>query len=213
MLPSSPVPQWVCFLPLLLCFIVQKTPSKMTLDIYVNTAIFWLHIFQSIYFTSFRRHEGKKIACMLPRVSTVRSCRMAVQALSGVLTQLLWELHSNALFHCVILYAQAMWQMAFSGAYNGTAEWEKNCLSLWGCSFSANWVFGLLCALSFNIVLACRRRRMAGLYIVSRLRVMLVQLMEETSPEDEERLFTMDDCHSHRKPVHTFIPLMPTTET
>lgn len=55
---------------------------------------------------------------------------------------------------------------------------------------SANWVLGILCALSFNIVLACRRRRVAGLYIVSRLRVMLVQLIGEASPEDEERLFT-----------------------
>lgn len=70
----------------------------------------------------------------------------------------------------------------------------------------------LLCALSFNIVLACRRR-VAGLYILSRLRVMLVQLIGKASPEDEERQFTMDDCHSHRKPVHAFIPLMPTTGT
>lgn len=69
---------------------------------------------------------------------------------------------------------------------------------------SANWVLGLLCALSFNIIPACRRRRVAGLYIVSRLRVMLVQLIGEASPEDEERLFNMDDCYSHRKPVHTY---------
>lgn len=38
----NPVPQWICFFPLLLCFIVQKAPSKMTLDIYVNRALFWL---------------------------------------------------------------------------------------------------------------------------------------------------------------------------
>lgn len=118
---------------------------------------------------------------MLTQVSTVRSCRMAVQAVSGVLTQLLWGMHTNTLFHCVILYAQAMWPLAFSGAYKGTAEWE-NCLSQWVCSLSANWVLGLLCALSFNIIPACRRRRVAGLYIVSRLRVMLVQLIWEGFP-------------------------------
>lgn len=190
------------FLPSLLNFIVQKTPSKMTLDIYVNTALFRLCAFQSIYFTSFRRHQGKKIACMLTQVSTVRSCRMAVQAVSGAVTPLLWGMHTNALFHCESLYAQAMWQLAFSGAYKGTTEWES-CLSQWVCSLSANWVLGFLCALSFNIVPACRRR-VAGLCIVSRLRVILVQLIGEASPEDEERLFTMDDCHSHRKPVHTY---------
>lgn len=69
---------------------------------------------------------------------------------------------------------------------------------------SANLVLGSLCALSFNVVPACRRRRVAGLYIVSRLRVMPAQFIGEASPEDEEGLFTMDDCHSHRKPVHTY---------
>lgn len=54
---------------------------------------------------------------------------------------------------------------------------------------------------------------MAELYVESWLRVVLVKLIGEASPEDEERLFTMDDCHTHRKPVHTFIPLMPTTGT
>lgn len=198
------VPQWVCFFSLLLCFLVQKAPSKMTLDIYVNTALFWLYAFQSIYFTSFKRHQGKKIACMLTQFCTVRSCRMAVQAVSGVLTQLLWGVHTNALFHCLILYAQAMWPLAFSGAFKGTAEWEKNCLSRWVCPLSANWVLGWLCALSFNIVPACRRRRVAGTVHRGRLRVMLVQFIGEASPEEEERLFTMGDCRSHRKPVHTY---------
>lgn len=74
-------------------------------------------------------------------------------------------------------------------------------------------MLGLLCVLSFNVVSACRRRRVAELYVESWLRVVLVKLIGEASPEDEERLFTMDDCHTHRKPVHTFIPLMPTTGT
>lgn len=139
----NPVPQCVCFFPLFLCFIVQKTPSKMTFDIYVNTALFWLCAFQSIYFTSFKRHQGKKTTCMLAQVSTVRSCRMAVQAASGELTQLLWGMHSNTFFYCVILYAQAMWQLAFSGAYKGTAEGEKNCLSLRVCSLSCKLDVGL----------------------------------------------------------------------
>lgn len=126
-----------------LCFIVQKTPSKMTFDIYVNTVLFWLCAFQSIYFTSFKRHQGKKTTCMLAQVSTVRSCRMAVQAASGELTQLLWGMHSNTFFYCVILYAQAMWQLAFSGAYKGTAEGEKSCLSLRVCSLSCKLDVGL----------------------------------------------------------------------
>lgn len=54
---------------------------------------------------------------------------------------------------------------------------------------------------------------MAGLYTVSRLRVVLVQLTGGASPQGEERLFTVDECHPHRKPVHTSVPLMPTTGT
>lgn len=45
---------------------------------------------------------------MLVEVSTVRSCKRAVQAVSVVLTPLLWGMHANMRFHWVILYAQAM---------------------------------------------------------------------------------------------------------
>lgn len=51
------------------------------------------------------RHQDKKIAYMLVEVSTVRSCKMAIQAVSVALTQLPWGMHSDVLPHCVILYA------------------------------------------------------------------------------------------------------------
>jgi len=68
---------------------------------------------------------------MLVEVSTVRNRKMAIQAVPVVLTQLLWGMHSNVLFHCVILCAWATQQAASSGTYWGTAEWERNSLSLW----------------------------------------------------------------------------------
>lgn len=54
------------------------------------------------------RHQDKKTAYMLVEVFTVRSCEMAIQAVSVVLTQLPQGMHSDVLPHCVILYAWAM---------------------------------------------------------------------------------------------------------
>lgn len=66
---------------------------------------------------------------------------------------------------------------------------------------------------SLMLFLPAERREVAGLYVVSRLRVVLVQLVRGASPGDEERLFTMEDGCSCKKPLHTSIPLMPTTRT
>lgn len=42
------------------------------------------------------------LVLVLVEVSTVRSCKMAIQAVSVAFTQLLWGMHSNVLLCCVI---------------------------------------------------------------------------------------------------------------
>lgn len=145
---------------------------------------------------------------MLVEVSTVRSCKMAIRAVSVVLT--LWGMHSNALFYCDPICLGNVTSGIFWSLLRDSRE--ERLVSV-DCSLSANCILCLPCALFFNIVLAHERRRVAGLYVVSRLRAVLVQLIRTASPKDKERLFTMVDCCSCKKPVHTSIPLTPATET
>lgn len=93
-------------------------------------------------------------AYMLVEVSTVRSCKMAIQAVSVVLT--LWGMHSNAPFYCDPIClgnvtSGIFWSLLEDGR-------EERLVSV-DCSLSANWVLCLPCALFFNIVLAHRKEK------------------------------------------------------
>lgn len=82
-----------------------------------------------------------------------------------------------------------------------------------GCSLSENWVLCLPCAPSFNIVPAGRKEESSTTVCSEEVESSAGATHRGSFPDDKERLFTTDGCHSCKKPVHTSIPLMPTTGT
>lgn len=91
---------------------------------------------------------------MLVEVSTVRSCKMAIRAVSVALT--LWGMHSNALFYCDPICLGNVTSGIFWSLLRDSRE--ERLVSV-DCSLSANCILCLPCALFFNIVLAHRKEK------------------------------------------------------
>lgn len=71
----------------------------------------------------------------------------------------------------------------------GDSRREATCL----CGLLLECKLGLVPTVCFPLILSWPR--VAGLYVASRLRVLLVQLVRGASPEDKERLL-MDEYYS-----------------